>query len=279
MEVGGSSSNANPPSISYQYKVRIINPCKKSEVKVRLLHHFSSKFESIDSLKQLLMRQFKDSVPCTTEFNVGFMEGSQQAKIWLANEDDLCSMYEVYKNGGNITLWCDGCSFHDSSSSSGSGQASKRKRDCETSTRRQEKEEEVDSVFKELSKKHEGMENTKLRLWARMICGGLHDDYDEPPNVPAFNLERKRPRRENVSDALAGAATAICKALSPASTVSDSCSSQNISTFSPTKTVTLRMKNYEQLRYLKQLYEDGILEEKEYDEQKGNIMMTLSKLN
>ena len=110
VEVGGSSSNANPPSISYQYKIRIINPCKKSEVKVRLLHHFSSKFESIDSLKQLLMRQFKDSVPCTTEFNVGFMEGSQQAKIWLANEDDLCSMYEVYKNGGNITLWCDGCS-------------------------------------------------------------------------------------------------------------------------------------------------------------------------
>ena len=82
------------------------------------------------------------------------------------------------------------------------------------------------------------MENIKLRLWARMICG---DDYDEPPNVPAFNLEKKRPRRENVSDALAGAATAICKALSPASTVSDSCSSQNISTFSPTKTVTLRM--------------------------------------
>ena len=80
---------------------------------MHLLHHFSSKFESIDSLKQLLMRQFKDSVPCITGFDVGFMEGSQQAKIWLANEDDI-SMNEVYKNGGNITLWCDGCSSHDS---------------------------------------------------------------------------------------------------------------------------------------------------------------------
>lgn len=48
-----------------------------------------------------------------------------------------------------------------------------------------------------------------------MICGGLHDDYLEPPDIPAFSSDQKRPKKENFSDALAGAAVAICKALSP----------------------------------------------------------------
>jgi len=38
------------------------------------------------------------------------------------------------------------------------------------------------------------------------------------------------------------------------------------------------MKNYEQLRYLQSLYEDGILNKDEYDEQKKNILTSLSKL-
>ena len=262
---------------SYQYKVRIINPTKKSDVKVRLIHNITSKFESVDALKQLLIREFKDLVPSTTDFEVGFMEGSQQAKVWLVNKEDLLTMYQVYKSGSNITLWCDG-SMQDSS---GSGQGSKRKRDAgETATRRQEKEGEVDDVFKELSKKHTEMENTKLRLWARMISGGLHDSYDEPPDIPAFHPERKKPRKESLTDALSGAATAICKVLSPTSVSSENNATQNVpSGISPSKTVNLRMKSYEQLRYLKKLHEDGILEDKEYCEQKGNIMMTLRKLN
>lgn len=267
-----------PKEPSYQYKVRIINPAKKSDVKVRLIHNVASKFKSVKALKEVLMEQLKELVPDTTNFEVGFMEGNQQARIWLATKEDLLSMYQVYKNGGNITLWCD--SSNESLVSSGSGQGSKRKRDDEsTGTRRQAKEEEVDNVFKELRKKHTDIESTKLRLWARMICGGLHDSYDEPPDIPAFNSNRKRPRRESLSDALSGAATAIYKVLSPTSAVGESNTPHSTLAVSPSKAVNLRMKSYEQLRYLKKLHEDGILEEKEYTEQKGNIMMTLRKLN
>lgn len=39
--------------------------------------------------------------------------------------------------------------------------------------------------------------------------------------------------------------------------------------------ITLRMKNYEQLKYLKQLNDDGVLNDKEYI---NDIMMTLRKL-
>lgn len=47
---------------------------------------------------------------------------------------------------------------------------------------------------------------------------------------------------------------------------------------SPSKAVELRMKNFEQLRYLQQLFDDKILTEKEYSEQKQNILSMLSKL-
>ena len=200
------------------------------------------------------------------------MEGSQQAKVWLVSSEDLLTMYRAYKNGGTITLWCDGSTQEVCPS----GQGLKRKRDGgETGTKRQDKEEEVDGVYKQLSKKHTEMENTKLRLWARMICGGLHDDYDEPPDIPAFNPKKKQ-KKDDLSDALSGAATAICKALTSPSAGESSVSQSGIS---PSKTVNLRMKSYEQLRYLKKLHEDGIIEEEEYCEQKDNIMITLRKLS
>lgn len=253
-----SRTSMIPKTPLYQYKVRIINPNKKSEVKVCLIHDVTSKFASIGALKGVLMSQFKDLVPAGGEFDVGFMEGSQQAKIWLANQKDLLSMYKTYSNGGNVTLWCDSI-LPDSGLPSNSG---KRKRDGETSTTRQEKEEDIDNIFQELREKHSEMEFAKLRMWARMISGKLYDNYDEPPEGPLFyQCERKRPRKD--TDALSGAATATCKVLSPSSTARSNGSElqESASTsFSPSKQVNLRMKNYEQLRYLKTLYEDGILE-------------------
>ena len=47
---------------------------------------------------------------------------------------------------------------------------------------------------------------------------------------------------------------------------------------SPGKAVELRMKNFEQLPYLQQLFEDGILSDTEYTEQKRSILSFLRKL-
>ena len=38
------------------------------------------------------------------------------------------------------------------------------------------------------------------------------------------------------------------------------------------------MKNYEQLRYVQQLFNDGVLDDKEYTEQKGKILQFIKKL-
>ena len=116
----------------------------------------------------------------------------------METEEDLRFMYGANKKGGNITLWCDGCF-----PSSTTGPGTKRKREVETATRRQDKEDEVEKIVMELSKKHPEIEKTKIRLWARMISGGLHDDYEKLPDIPAFHRPLKRPRKDNnLSDAL-----------------------------------------------------------------------------
>ncbi len=268
----------------YAYKVRIINPAKKSDVIVRQLNKFNSRFESVTALRIKLIEEFKEQVPNTVEFSVGYCEGSQQAKVWLVSSEDLHSMYLRYHKGGPITLWCDGKSRE----SSEEDQRGKRKRDSGVGAgRREEKEEEVESVYKELQGKHGKKYDTpRMRLWSRMICSGLHEDYDTPPDIPAFSgVTPKRPRKESLTDALTGAAVAFAQSFSESKSKGDSpkrlpiVDSLPVATgISPGKAVELRMKNLEQLRYLQQLFEDQILSEQEFSELKRGILSSLRKL-
>ena len=57
----------------------------------------------------------------------------------------------------------------------------------------------------------------QLRLWAKMIQCGTHDDHKEPPNVPMITgMSQKRTKRGFLAETFAGAAEAIAKAFSPA---------------------------------------------------------------
>ena len=275
----------------YSYKVKVINPNKKSDVAVFYLNDFTARFDSVTSLRVKLIEAFKDRVPSTLDFNVGYYEGSQQAKIWLVTSDDLKTLYQRFSGGGQITLWCDGRAQEvdnsrkrkreESSSESGSSVA-----------HRLENEKSVEEAYKKLLEKHANAWDTpRLRLWARMICSGCHDDYDNPPSIPAFvSTVPKKQRKDNLSEALTGAAVAFAKVVSggtQASCTSDKVGDESTTHatnniimpgVSPGKAVDLRMKNYEQLRYLQQLYDDGILDQKEYIEQKQDILKFLRKL-
>ena len=180
--LGGTSSSksATPPttsqeSVNYNYKVKIINPAKKSDVIVRHLNNFTGKFDTVMALRLQLIEAFSDQVPNTVDFSVGYYEGSQQSKVWLVTADDLKKMYESIKRG-HITLWCD------QKTSESEHASRKRKRESE-STAREEKEEEVERVYTELVGKHGKSEYSipLLRLWARAIATDHHDNYDEPP--------------------------------------------------------------------------------------------------
>ena len=261
---------------TYSYKVKIINPNRKSEVVLRNLYGFSSKFESVIGLRAMMMEKFGDQVPSSVSFDVGYFEGQQHSKLCLCSNDDLKSMYMKYPKG-EITLWCEGKGTeHSSVREKRNG---KRKRDEPSTSNRQDKEEEVESVFKELKSKHgDKFDAPRLRLWVRMIASNLHEDMDTSPQVPAFNLTPKRQKQsESFASALSGAAVAFAKALgnSPRPEHNENCTPHVTASVSPRKTVELRMKNYEQLRYLQTLFDDGILSEMEFMEQKRNILKNL----
>ena len=164
--------------------------------------------------------------------------------------------------------------------------ARKRKQGNTCPSKRQEKEEKVDTIFLDLKAKHQ-YDNPKLRLWARMITGGLHDSYDVPPAVPVFQggPESKR-KRETLAGALTGAVETIAKNVEKRTPeVPSAGSSQVINEpvlqmgISPGKSADLRMRNLEQLHYLQGLYEDKILSDQELAEQKRIVLDALRKLS
>ena len=104
---------------------------------------------------------------------------------------------------------------------------------------------------------------------------------ENPPDIPAFSGSvPKKPRKESVTDVLAGAALAFAKAFTSETSLSASVSHPPVTTgVSPSKAIELRMKNFEQLLYLQQVHDEGILNSKEFTDQKQNILSSLQKLS
>ena len=87
------------------------------------------------------------------------------------------------------------------------------------------------------------------------------DDYDKPPDAPAFSgAAPKRARKESLKEALSGAAVAIVKEIKKTGE-SPQLTCPTGPGVSPGRVVYLRMKNFQQLRFFQQLY-DNILDEK-----------------
>ena len=58
----------------HTYKMKIINPRKKSDTVIQQLR-FNSRFESLLALRVKLIEEFQDCVPNTVVFNVSYFEG------------------------------------------------------------------------------------------------------------------------------------------------------------------------------------------------------------
>ena len=125
--------------------------------------------------------------------------------------------------------------------------------------------------------------HTLYHSLARMIHCGTHDSYDIPPAIPMFSgSQPKKQKKESLAETIAESVVAISKAFSsPSVQPNPSPGSASTSTLgmSPGKCVDIRIKNLQQFRYLQQLYEDNVLSETEFVEQKQNILASLRKLN
>ena len=238
------------------------------------------------------MSLFKDQLPETTDYRVGYFYGKQSAKRWLITQEDIDEMYESGKN--KLLLWADARSTIDEASSKGH----KRKHEssnCSFVSKRQQIESEVDDVVSELKEKHSSMYSLpQLRLWARSIISGNHDSKDEPPNLPAITgLGPKRPKKQSFGDALAEAASSFASAIrAPEIRQSGGPNAVVLSGGNPTKVseserpvclypgrvTELRSKKLQELKELQYLLEHNILTNEEFAEQKALVLASLRKL-
>lgn len=266
--------------------MKFINPKKKSDFVLLTWHQVSSKFESISELKLKLMDDFREFASSTPNFQVAFIEG-RSTQQWIVAREDLDMMYSSARDG-EITLWCDKKADH--SQEQGSQSRKRKSNDTEDGTpaskasKADEREQELLQIVDQLTDKHSDKYTVpQLRLWAKYIQAKRHESYQEPPNIPLITGTpdlRKSTRKDSFSDALAGAATAIVKALKPETPQRPSTSSSmTVKSFSPNSHANLRRKHLEDLRTLHSLHEDGVLTEEEYLEQKQSILSTLRELN
>ena len=275
--------------------MKILNSDKRNRKPItRHIYRSMQKVTSITELKAQLIDELKDELPNTLDFDIGFFEGN--TKHWLVTVEDLQNMYSRHKTGGEISLWVDADVGRSSDKSDGKeSESRKRKRKDSGSSKRREREDDIELIFQELHAQHTDMYTTpQLRLWARMIQCGTHDSYEDPPRVPMITgVAPKRQKKDNLSDAFTEAAKAVAKAFTSPTTMQPSSpthagpttSSSTITSgpiavgISPGKSVELRRKNLEQLRYVQKLYDNQILSDTEFVEQKRIILDALRKLS
>ena len=125
------------------------------------------------------------------------------------------------------------------------------------------------------------MPSPKLRLWAKVIHSGRYDDYDTPPDVPLTTGAPAplKPRKNNVATALTGAASVIVQALSSSPRRGSRDENEGASAMmSPLKITTIRRNCLDDLKKLKEFYEDNILTQDEFSGEKEHILATLRGL-
>ena len=135
-------------------------------------------------------------------------------------------------------------------------------------------EQQIKKITLELADMHGVKYNdNQFKFRARMMVNKQHDDMDHPPNIPLITGGvKKHARKESLTDAISGAATAFVKALashraSPQKPPQHCVAATNTGV-SPSSKAQLSGQYIEQFKSLQELRESGVLSEEEFEEQK-----------
>ena len=215
-------TGSESPMQSFRYTLKIINPRRKSEVSTQTWHNVHDKFTSPDLLRKKIIASYTEQVPDSDNFEIGYYEKPGNSKRWIISAYDLKAMYSTSARDNSIILWCDARA---EPSSDGSSKKKRSYRDDgreELTSKRARRERDIVDIFETLREKHsvgEYYSDPQLRLWARMYANGSHSDLDHPPQVPAITGQvcRQKTSNRSLTEALAGAATAVTKILAPGS--------------------------------------------------------------
>lgn len=222
-------------------------------------YDITHQFNSPAALKLKLMDCFPADVSSTATFQIGYFEPPNNIKRWIVEERDLKMMYSRYDPGSKVNLWCEAKAKNENDENDIPPVAKKK-----TSHETIDHKDEIDTIFHQLREKHPKMGAPKLRLWAKLIQAHRHESYDEPPQIPLItgSATASKPKRESIGEALTGAAVALAKAFETPTTSSNSPvratqASDAMKKISPLKVTVIRHSCLEDLKKLKELFEDG----------------------
>ena len=247
------------PKDFFNYSVKIVNPLRMKDFRTVDL----GKDQAFQGIK--LLRQFiSKSLPSIPDFKkpdvqnvelgyVGPGHGMKGKKVWLLTDGDVSNMYETHKGKPSIRLWC---------------YSHVTKKESASSAKSASKDEgEVDDLYKQLQKKHEGLYTPEqLRTWAHMVRLKTHDSLEEPPDKPFFR-GRKQPTTSRMETAN-----------SPSGRAPESKRAAHSSAISPGRKVNIRSELISQLDKWHKLLDSNVITQNEYDELKGKILSDIKEL-
>lgn len=249
--------------------MKIIDTRKKSKWIVQSWHDACEKIKSPKDLKARLAESFPEDLPDDLSFKVGYFQGKSGSKRWIIEPRDLEKMYSLFKKKNTeINLWCEGKSPTEEL------EPAKKRAKTSGATRRELFEDEVETIFIKLKDMHPKFPLPKLRLWARLIKNGRYDKYDKPPDIPLISGSSAKPK-ESMTEAFKGAAREVVNLIQSGASDKDSTPPSTYS--SPLKMAQFRRSCLDDLRKIKELFEDGVLTDDEFKEQKENILGSLKK--
>ena len=187
---------------------------------------------------------------------------------------DLSKMYKSFGDTSKINLWCER-KMQDADENEDPVPKKRKK-----VTDNEHVQEDIDNIFQDLKEKHPKMEGPKLCLWAKLIQSGRHESYETPPPISLITggTSAPKPKMDSLTEAVAGAVSAIANVLQPkSSSISEETSDST--KISPLKVASLRRSCLEDLKQLKDLLDDGVLTEIEFSNEKQQILSTLKKIS
>ena len=268
--------------------LKILNPACKKEGEVHVLRGISmDTVDSPDQLKRIMASQYGDQLPDHEQMEIGYFHKTN--KVCIKSRLDVNDVWVLIRKGEKVTLWCIGApskgqpeSYKRPASEEPGHSAKKVKKG---SSAEEKRAAALEFEEKLLAKHPDKYSRYQIRFWAEMLANGGYSDLDNPPAGAAmFHRETasKRSKTENSNDTImSGVLTVVntlCQALVPHDQASPTATRVPSATFSPMKKAELRGTYFKQLVELRNLFDQGILTEDEYKEQKEDLVDAVRKL-
>lgn len=274
-------STGPTPQSATDFYLKIISPANKKEFQLYTIRGLTADVDSPDNLKKALAQQYGDLLPPIDKMEIGYFH--QAKKMWIKNRLDLTDVWKLVHKGERVTLWSMGTATEPTNGQkrplekNGEEPVSKRAKAQSIS---EEKKARLADYEHQLQQKHgDKYSRFQIKIWAEALASGQYSDLDNPPGYAMFGREKDKKSNKDghvevVMSGMMNMMNTLCQALTPKVTPPE----RRQVGLSPMKKAELRSTYLKQLSELRQLRDNGILTEDEYEEQREDLIDSMRNL-